>query len=214
MLSVIDERTTYITDWMLTWKDSLEEGTLTLAERLLRRFWTPLRLVADRAGRFRRLSRGRVTVGSDGEPIELLAGPLGELGVKSRLTREANPRGNRIERSAHREYARRATGFGPSWRGANVTQRKMTDIDEKVKRHLAEHCKYGTCAPQLLSIQRAEQIIAEWINGLHSSKTKVKECKGLTRLAAFNWLRPGEEEIARRFADEIARKALQMQAET
>lgn len=198
ILSVIDEQSTYIMDWMLTWKVSLEEGTLTLAERLLRKFWTPLRLVSDRAGRFRRLARGRVTVGFDGDLIELLAGPLGDLGVKPRLTKEANPRGNRIERAAHREYARRATEFGISWRGANTLQRKWTEIDERVKRHLSAHCKFGICGPQLISIQQGEEIIAKWINDLNISKTKAKGCKGLTRLAAFNWFRPSEEEIARR----------------
>jgi hypothetical protein len=198
ILSVIDERTTFIMGWILTWKVSLEEATLTLAERLLREFWTPLRLVADRAGRFRRLSHGRVTQGCDGELIELLTGPLGDLAVKPRLTKESNPRGNRIERSAHREYARRATEFGPSWRGANLTQRKTTDIDERVKRHLREHCKYGTCGPQLISIQQAEQIISKWINDLNTNKTRTKGCNGLTRLAAFNYFRPGAEEIARR----------------
>ena len=198
ILSVVDERTTCILAYAVTWKVSLEEATLDLAEYLLRTYWAPLRLVADRAGRFRRLSRGRVTVGRDGELVELLAGPLGELGVKPRLTEEANPRGNRIERALHREYARRATEFGISWRGANTDERKLTDIDARVARHLKEHCKNGTCGPQLKSIQQAEQIIATWINDLNTMETKARGCKGLSRLAAFNWFRPGEEEIARR----------------
>jgi len=198
ILSVIDERTTCILAYAVTWKTSLEEAALDLAEYCLRTYWAPLRLVTDRAGRFRRLSRGRVVVGSDGELIEVLAGPLGELGVTPRLTKEANPRANRIERALHREYARRAKEFGISWRGANVQERKLTDIDARVARHLKEHCKLGVCGPQLLSIQEAERIIATWVNDLNTCATKAKGCNGMTRLAAFNWFRPGEEEIARR----------------
>ena len=198
ILSVIDERTTCVLAYAVTWKVSLEEATLDLAEYLLRTYWAPLRLIADRAGRFRCLSRGRVAVGSDGELIDLLAGPLGEFGVKPRLTKERNPRGNRIERALHREFARRATEFGISWRGANTEERKLTDIDARVARHLKEHRKLGVCGPQLLSIQEAEKIIATWVNDLNTCETRAKGCKGLTRLAAFNWFRPAEEEIARR----------------
>jgi hypothetical protein len=158
--------------------------------------------VADRAGRFRRLARGRLVLGLDGELIELLAGPLGDLGVKPRLTVESNPRANRIERAIHREYARRATDFSISWRGANIDERKKTDIDERVRRHLREHCKYGTCPPQLLSIQEAKGIVAKWVNELNVAETRAKGCKGLTRLAAFRQFSPSAEEIARREVDD------------
>jgi hypothetical protein len=198
ILTVIDERSTCILAYAVVWKISLEEATLDLTEHLVRTYWAPLRLVADRAGRFRRLSHGRVTLGSDGELIELLAGPLGELGVRPRLTKESNPRGNRIERSVHREYARRAKEFGISWRGANTKERELTDIDARVARHLKEHCKLGVCAPQILSIQEAEKIIATWVNDLNTCETKAKGCRGLTRLAAFNWFRPPKGEIERR----------------
>jgi hypothetical protein len=198
ILSVIDERTTCILAYAVTWKISLEEATLDLTEHLVRTYWAPHRLVADRAGRFRRLSRGRVTLGSDGELIELLAGPLGELGVKLRGSKEKNPRANRIERFPHREYARRAQEFGISWRGANTRERQLTDIDARVARHLKEHCKLGTCGPQILSIQEVQKIVGTWVNDLNSCKTKAKGCKGTTRLAAFNWFRPTQEEIARR----------------
>ncbi len=199
ILSIMDERTTYIMDWILTWNISLEEATLELAERLVRRHWLPVRLVTDRAGRFRALSRqGRVIVCGRGELVDNLMGPLGELGVKPRGGEEENPRGNRIERAAHREYARRAVDFGISWKGANTREREGTDIDARVKRHLREHCKLGACGPQLLSIQEAERIIARWVNELNTCKTRAKGCHGLTRLAAFNQFRPTDWVIARR----------------
>ncbi len=199
VLSAIDERTTYIMDWILTWNISLEGATLELAERTVRRYWLPIRLVTDRAGRCRALSRqGRVIVRTRGEFVDSLMGPLGELGVKPRGSEEENPRGNRIERALHREYARRAVDFGVSWKGANTKEREGTDIDARVKRHLREHCKLGTCGPQLLSIQSVEHIVARWVNELNTCETRAKGCHGLTRLAAFNQFRPTEFEIARR----------------
>lgn len=199
ILSVMDERTIYIMDWILTSNISLEEATLELAERLVRRYWLPTRLVTDRAGRFRALSRQkRVIVRSRGELVDSLMGPLGQLGVKPRGSEEENPRGNRIERAAHREYARRAVDFGISWKGANTEERKLTDIDERVKRHLSGHCKRGICGPQLLSIQEAEHIVARWVNELNTGKTRAKGCHGMTRLAAFSHFRPTEFEISRR----------------
>jgi hypothetical protein len=81
LLSAIDERTTFIMGWILT--ASVDRDTLELAERLVRQYWLPQRLVCDRAGRFRALAHGRVVARESGELAEKLMGPLGELGGRA-----------------------------------------------------------------------------------------------------------------------------------
>jgi len=58
ILTILDERTTYIIDHLVTWQISLEEAVFALAERTIRQHFLPKRFVSDRAGRFRALVRG------------------------------------------------------------------------------------------------------------------------------------------------------------
>jgi hypothetical protein len=134
ILTILDERTTYIIDHLVTWQISLEEAVFALAERTIRQHFLPKRFVSDRAGRFRALVRGHMVLGSDGELIEKLAGPLGELGVIPRGSEEKNPRANRLER-LHRLYADRARDFGPSWKPP-MEKHEHRELDDAVDRHL------------------------------------------------------------------------------
>jgi hypothetical protein len=202
LLSVIDERTTFIMRWILT--ASVDSDTLELAEQLVRQYWLPLRLVCDRAGRFRALAHGSVVARETGELAEKLMGPLGELGVRPRGSEEKNPRANRIERM-HGLYADRARrDFGPSWRPpkrvrglAPETLRETTGIDARVEAHLGGHCKRGE-ATELLPLSQVERLVAAWIEEINNAETEAKGCNGLTRVAAFRQFQPAAEDIARR----------------
>lgn len=196
VLTVLDERTTYIIDYLVTWAISLEEGVFILAERVIRNHFLPLRVVADRAGRFRALVRGHIVVGRDGGLVEKLAGPLGDLGVKPRGSEKHNPRANRLERMQGL-YAARARDFGVSWKPP-MKGHEPRELDDRVKRHLREHCKYGIVGPQLMSIQEAEGKIAQWVEEINLAETRARGCQGLTRLAAWRQFQPPIEEIARR----------------
>jgi hypothetical protein len=208
LLSIIDERTTFIMDWLLTIR--IDADTLTLAERAMRGFWTPLRLVADRASRFRDLARGHVVTRPTGELVELLDGPLGLLGVKPRGSEEKNPRANRIERM-HGLYADRARrDFGFSWRPPKKVRgfagrdlREATGIDDRVHRHYAEHCRRGE-ATELLPISQIAAQVAAWIDEINNAETEAKGCHGLTRAAAFKYFSPQAAEIAARRLSEAA----------
>jgi hypothetical protein len=202
ILTILDERTTYIIDHLVTWQISLEEAVFALAERTIRQHFLPKRFVSDRAGRFRALVRGHMVLGSDGELIEKLAGPLGELGVIPRGSKEKNPRANRLERM-HRLYADRARDFGPSWKPP-LKKHEHREIDDAVDRHLTAHCRYGTIGPQLISIQEAERRIAQWVEEINLADTEAKGCNGLTRLAAFRQFQPPTEEIAQRKPNQAA----------
>jgi hypothetical protein len=74
----------------------------------------------------------------------------------------------------------------------------MTDIDARVKKHLVEHCRLGTCGPQLLSIQEVQSLVEKWVEEINLAPTEAKGCAGMTRLAAFRQFQPPEEERARR----------------
>jgi hypothetical protein len=202
ILTILDERTTCIIDHLVTWQVSLEDAVFALAERTIRRHFLPKRVVSDRAGRFRALVRGRVVLGSDGELVEKLAGPLGELGVIPRGSEEKNPRANRLER-LHRLYADRARDFGPSWKPP-LEKHEHREIDDAVDRHLSAHCRYGTIGPQLMSIQEAERRIAQWVEEINLADTEAKGCNGLTRLAAFRQFQPPADEIAQRKPNQAA----------
>ena len=196
ILTILDERTTCIIDHLVTWQISLEDAVFELAERTIRQYFLPKRVVSDRAGRFRALVRGHMVAGRDGELIEKLGGPLGELGVVPRGSEEKNPRANRLER-LHRLYADRARDFGPSWKPP-LEKHEHRDIDDAVDRHLTAHCRYGTIGPQLISIQEAERLIAQWVERINLADTEAKGCNGLTRFAAFRQFQPPTEEIAQR----------------
>ena len=196
ILTILDERTTHIIDHLVTWQVSLEDAVFAVAERTIRQHFLPRRVVSDRAGRFRALVRGHMALGSNGELVEKLAGPLGELGVIPRGSEEKNPRANRLER-LHRLYADRARDFGPSWKPP-LEKHEHRDIDDAVDRHLTAHCRYGTIGPQLISIQEAERLIAQWVERINLADTEAKGCNGLTRFAAFRQFQPPTEEIAQR----------------
>lgn len=202
LLSAIDERSTKILDWILTVR--VDEDSQVLAERMLRKFWLPLRLVADRASRFRELAHGRVVTRKTGEVVELLEGSLGLLGVKGRGSEEKNPRGNRIERM-HGIYAPNARrDFGLSWRPpqkvrgfAGVDLREATGIDQRVTRHYSEHCRKGE-PTELVPLSQVVRSVAAWVDEINHADTEAKGCNGLTREAAFKYFSPPAEEIARR----------------
>ena len=202
ILTILDERTTCITDYLVTWQISLEDAVFALAERTIRQHFLPRRVVSDRAGRFRALVRGHMVVGSDDELIKKLAGPLGELGVIPRGSKEKNPRANRLER-LHRLYADRARDFGASWKPP-LEKHEHRELDDAVRRHVKDHCRYGTIGPQLMSIQEAERRIAQWVGEINLADTEAKGCNGLTRLAAFRQFQPSAEEIAQRKPNQAA----------
>jgi hypothetical protein len=202
ILTILDERTTCIIDHLVTWQISLEDAVFALAERTIRQRFLPKRVVSDRAGRFRALVRGHIVLGSDGELVEKLAGPLGELGVIPRGSEEKNPRANRLER-LHRLYADRARDFGPSWKPP-LEKHEHREIDDAVDRHLNAHCRCGTIGPQLMSIQEADRRIAQWVEDINLADTESKGCSGLTRLAAFRQFQPPAEEIAQRKPNQAA----------
>jgi hypothetical protein len=202
ILTILDERTTCIIDHLVTWQISLEDAVFALAERTIRQHFLPRRVVSDRAGRFRALVRGHMVVGSNGELIEKLAGPLGELGVIPRGSEEKNPRANRLER-LQRLYADRARDFGPSWKPP-LEKHEHRELDDAVDRHLKAYCRYGTIGPQLMSIQEAERRIAQWVVDINLADTEAKGCNGLTRLAAFRQFQPPADEIAQRKPNQAA----------
>jgi len=202
ILTILDERTTHIIDHLVTWQVSLEDAVFAVAERTIRQHFLPRRVVSDRAGRFRALVRGHMVAGRDGELIEKLGGPLGELGVVPRGSEEKNPRANRLER-LHRLYADRARDFGPSWKPP-LEKHEHREIDDAVDRHLNAHCRYGTIGPQLMSIQEGARRIAQWVEDINLADTEAKGCNGLTRLAAFRQFQPPAEEIAQRKPNQAA----------
>ena len=197
ILTILDERTTCILGMRLTLSLCADE-VLALAERVVREHGVPLQFVSDRGGHFRQRVIGRVVVESNGVLVEKLTGPLGRLGIRARSPREKNPRGNRLER-LHRVYADLARrDFSVSWRGANTTEREITDIDNRVKQHLVDHCRHGNLPAQLLSIQQAEKITGAWQDEINLAETEAKGCNGLTRLAAYRQFQPPAEERTRR----------------
>ncbi|MGD0225034.1 MAG: hypothetical protein ABSF71_22120 [Terriglobia bacterium] len=202
ILTILDERTTHIIDHLVTWQVSLEDAVFAVAERTIRQHFLPRRVVSDRAGRFRALVRGHMVAGRDGELIEKLGGPLGELGVVPRGSEEKNPRANRLER-LHRLYADRARDFGPSWKPP-LEKHEHREIDDAVDRHLNAHCRYGTIGPQLMSIQEGARRIAQWVEDINLADTEAKGCNGLTRLAAFRQFQPPADEIAQRKPNQAA----------
>ncbi len=201
ILTILDERTTHIIDYLVTWQVSLEDAVFALAERTIRQHFLPRRVVSDRAARFRALVRGHMVLCSE-DLVKKLAGPLGELGVIPRGSEEKNPRANRLER-LHRLYADRARDFGPSWKPP-LEKHEHREIDDAVDRHLNAHCRYGTIGPQLMSIQEAERRIAQWVVDINLADTEAKGCNGLTRLAAFRQFQPAADEIAQRKPNQAA----------
>jgi hypothetical protein len=198
LVSIIDERTTCILGWILTLHLDAD-SVLDLFERTIREHGAPKFLVSDKGGAYRSRLGGRVVMRKRGELVEQVSGALGALGVTRRTPRkEKNPQANRIER-IHLIYAPKARrDFGLSWRGANTTEREMTDIDARVKQHLLEHCRLGTCGPQLVSIQEVQSLVEKWVDEINLAPTEAKGCAGMTRLAAFRQFQPPEEERARR----------------
>ena len=77
ILTILDERTTSIIDYLVTWQISLEDGLFALAERTIRQHFLPRRVVSDRAGYFRSLVRGHMVKGSDAELVKKLFWPAG-----------------------------------------------------------------------------------------------------------------------------------------
>ncbi|HZT69535.1 MAG TPA: Mu transposase C-terminal domain-containing protein [Terriglobia bacterium] len=197
VVSVIDERTTKILGWKLAYRLNADT-VLDLLEETLRSYFLPKFLVSDRGGHFRGKVLRRTTVRSRGALIDRAIGAMDFFGVEARQPRDKNPRASRIER-IHRIYSDLAQrDFGPSWRGRNVEERKMTGIDERAERHLREHCKEGTSGPLLLSTADAERLIARWVEEINLAETDAKGCAGMSRQAAFEAFKPSAEEIARR----------------
>jgi hypothetical protein len=201
MVSVIDERTTRILDWTLAYRLNVET-VLDLLERCVRTYGPPLYLRSDEGSHFRsrvlshKAPSSRhdpVVVQSHGKLLDAALGAMGQLGTQPVSPEGHNPRSNRIERM-HGIYAERAQqDFGPSWRGSpkkevspGVSERTMSGIDERVARHLKEHCKLGTSGPLLLSTDDAERIVANWVEEINLADTEAKGCKGMSRLAAYN----------------------------
>jgi transposase InsO family protein len=198
LISVIDERSTYLLGARLTLNLSAD-AVLELLEALVRAYGPPLRLVSDRGGHFRKGVGGRIMVRQRGELVERCMGAMANFGVTHKQPRRKNPRGNRIERALHGIYSGLARrDFGPSWKGANVEQRKLTEIDERVARHLKEYCKQGTCGPQILSYDEAEHITAGWRDEINMMSGTASGLLGLTRQAAWRQFQRREAELAAR----------------
>lgn len=138
-----------------------------------------------------------MVVRASGELLQILEGPLGELGVKPRGSPEKNPRANSSER-VNGIYARLAQrDFGASWRPPREL-REATGIDERVARHLKAHCKSGE-PTELLSLGQVRSIVRTWVREInYDPDNKVKRCHGMTRHAAFRQLVPPPEERAKR----------------
>ncbi len=196
LLTIIDERTSCILAWALT--VDLDHEAMDLAESTLRRYWPPLRLVSDHAGRFRQYFGGRVVTRRAEEMAKLLDTPMGALGVLPVTSREpGSARRNRIERAPHREYARYAQrDFGLSWRPPK-DQRENTGIDDRVKWHQGPHLKHGE-QTSLISLSYVSNCCTVWIDDFNNMDTKAKGCNGMTRAAAFKYFQPPAEEIAKR----------------
>jgi transposase InsO family protein len=219
LISVIDERTTYLLGATLTLNLSAET-VLELLEALVRTYGPPLRLVSDKGGHFRKGVGGRIMVRQRGELVERCMGAMANFGVTHEQPRKKNPRGNRIERTLHGIYSNLAReDFGPSWKGANVEQRKLTEIDERVARHLKEYCKQGTCGPQILSYDDGERITATWRDKINMMPSKASGLLGLTRQAAWRQFqrpeaelaarRPTEDQICQAFAEHYAKETIE-----
>ncbi len=195
VLSIIDHRTTFIMGFIVT--IDVNGSTLDLAEDVLRRYWRPLRLISDRASRFRQLSHRKVVTARRTSILaNLLDGPLGQLGVLPRGSEEKNPRANRIE-MIHRLYAQRARrDFGLAWRPPK-DHRENTGIDERVQWHLGPHCKRGE-PTELIPVSYVIKCVETWVDEINNSDTKTEGCNGLTRAAAFKYFQPSADEIARR----------------
>ena len=208
LISVIDERSTYLLGATLS-LDLTAETVLALLEALVRVYGPPLRLVSDKGGHFRKGVGGRIMVRQRGELIERCMGAMANFGVEHEQPRKKNPRGNRIERTLHGIYSGLARrDFGPSWKGANVEQRKLTEIDERVARHIKEHCQQGTCGPQILSYDDAERITRAWRDEINMMSDKASGLQGLTRQAAWlQFQRPEAEVAARRPTEDQIRQA-------
>jgi hypothetical protein len=219
LVSVIDERTTRILDWTLAYHLNVET-VLDLLERCVREFGPPLYLRSDQAGHFRgkvlgggRAPLGPTVVQSRGKLLDAALGAMGQLGVQPVSPEGHNPRSNRIERM-HGLYAERAQeDFGPSWRGSakkeihpGVTERQMSGIDERVARHIKEHCKAGTSGPLILSTADGERIVGKWVEEINLADTDAKGCHGMSRLAAYKEFcarreRPTAEMVDMAFAE-------------
>jgi hypothetical protein len=195
---VIDERSTYVLGATLTLNLSAET-VLELLEALVRAYGPPLRLVSDKGGHFRKGVGGRIMVHQRGELVERCMGAMANFGVNHNQPPKKNPRGNRIERALHGVYSNLARrDFGPSWKGANTEQRKLTEIDERVARHLKGYCKQGICGPQILSYDDAERITAAWRDEINMMSGEASGLLGLTRQAAWRQFQRPEAEIAAR----------------
>ncbi len=208
LISVTDERSTYLLGATLT-LSLCADTVLSLLEALVRTYGPPLRLVSDKGGHFRKGVGGRIMVRQRGELVERCMGAMANFGVTHEQPRRKNPRGNRIERTLHGVYSNLARrDFGPSWKGANTEQRKLTEIDERVKRHLKEHCKDGTCGPQILSYDDAERITTAWRDEINMMVGEASGLLGLTRQAAWRqFQRPEAEVMARRPTEDQIRQA-------
>jgi hypothetical protein len=101
----------------------------------------------------------------------------------------------------HGIYSQKAQrDFGLAWRPPK-SRRKATGIDDRVIRHLREHCKQGL-PTELIPISQVVRAVAQWVEEINGAETEAKGCKGLTRAAAFKYFRPPDDEIARRRVEE------------
>ena len=208
LISVIDERSTFVLGATLT-LSLTAETVLDLLEALVRTYGPPLRLVSDRGGHFRKGVGGRIRVHQRGEVVERVMGAMANFGVEHEQPRKKNPRGNRQERTLHGIYSNLARrDFGPSWKGANTEQRKLTEIDERVARHLKDYCTLGSCGPQILSYDDAERITSAWRDEINMMSGEASGLLGLTRQAAWRqFQRPQAEVAARRPTEDQIRQA-------
>jgi hypothetical protein len=155
-LTFLDERSLYPLVWSLVEQPN-EQDEIDLLCQLIREFGIPGLINSDR-GRFRgRTFGGRFLNHDRAEMYQERDGILDRLDIKRNLPREHNPRGSRLERF-HKELANWARTV-PGWCGSDTKERRMTDADERVRRH-KEWVRTGQGKPPLLS--RDE--LLEWLS--------------------------------------------------
>jgi transposase InsO family protein len=226
IITLIDERTTFILDWFIApceRKSGLtSEMFISLFESCLRKYWRPRWLLSDWGGHFQgRMGRGYAQIDR-----EKLLGPgadiLANLGVERKEPREKNPRGNRIERNAHGAYAAFAQrDLGGSWTGSDTRERERTRVDANVAFH-QRYCRGYEDAKStpLVSFNRfAREIFPRWIEEYNHRLSQANGLNGLSPASAFQKYQPGAEEVSARrpseeelivyFSEEIERSILE-----
>lgn len=201
IISVIDQRSTKLLDWVLCPRPNVGY-VLILLERCIRKFGRPLEFVSDKGGHFRTMVGGRnAAVESHERLIEQAMGALGYLGVR-RVSpgAEKNPQGNRIERRLHGFFSNAAQrDFGLSWTGRNREERKRTGIDERVARH--QDYSRGAAPRELLLVSELQNIVARWEVEYNSTPSDGNGLGGLSPDAVWLQTQAPPDELERRRTD-------------